>query len=115
MASLLAQEGLLLAGEGKLATAAQTIERALAMLEHTCPGCAYERWTAESNLAEVRVHQGQYAEAERLLEEAVALSEQAQPQSTEADALRQALADVRAKQQHVEMADRRHKVTQSQD
>lgn len=108
VASLLAQEGLLLAGEGKLATAARSIERALAMLEHTCPGCAYERSTADTNLAQVRVRQGQYAEAERLLEEALALSEQAQPQSAEADALRQALADVHAKQQHVEMADRRH-------
>ncbi len=108
VASLLAQEGLLLAGEGKLATAAHNIERALAMLEHSCPGCAYERWTAESNLAQVRVRQGQYAAAERLLEDAVALSEKEQPQSAEASALRQALADVRAKQQGVEMADRRH-------
>jgi tetratricopeptide (TPR) repeat protein len=98
VAALLGQEGLLLAGEGKLATAAQQIQRALAMLDHSCPNCDYERWTLDSNLAQVRVRQGMYAEAERLLEAAVALSERGQAQSTEITELRQALDDVRAKE-----------------
>ncbi len=107
VASLLGQEGLLLAGEGKLASAAQTMERALDMLDHSCPGCAYERWTLDFNFAQVRIRQGQYGDAERLLEEALALSEQAEPQSTEAAELREALEDVRRKEQR-QLADRRH-------
>ena len=108
VAALLGQEGLLLAGEGKLASAAQIMERALGMLDRSCPGCAYERWTIECNFAQVRVRQGRYADAERLLEEALALSEQAQPQSTEAAELREALEDVRRKEEHLKLADRRH-------
>ena len=98
VASLLGQEALLIAGEGKVATAADQIQQALAILDHSCPSCDYERWTLDCNLAQVRAQQGAYAEAERLLETAVALSTRAQAGSNETAELQQALDDVRAKE-----------------
>jgi tetratricopeptide (TPR) repeat protein len=107
VASLLGQEGLMLAEDGKLASAAQILQRALEMLIHSCPQCTYERSIVDSNLAGVRAGQSRFAEAERLLNEAVALSESAQPQpSAETAGLRQQLAEVQEKEQRLAMAGR---------
>ena len=107
VASLLGQEGLILAEDGKLASAAQMLQRAREMLDRSCPQCAYERWTVDSNLARVRTGQGKFTEAERLLNEAVALSESAQPQPSVVTAgLREQLIDVQEKEQRLAMARR---------
>ncbi len=106
VASLLGQEGLMLAGEGKPASGAQALQRALAMLDHTCPQCAYERWTIDCNFARVRILQGKYSAAEHLLTEALALSQSVQREPpAEIAEVQQQLAEARRK--HVELADRR--------
>ncbi len=108
VASLLAQEGLLLAGEGKLATAAQIMERALAMLEHTCPGCAYERWTANAispRYASARVDTPKPSGCWRRRWRSANRRSRNLPRRT--NCARRS-SDVRRKEEHVEMADRRH-------
>lgn len=80
VASMLSQEALILAGDGELATAAQQLNGALAILEKSCPGCLCERWTAEGYLAAVRMRQGKYAEADRLLSDVLTLQQSSNPQ-----------------------------------
>lgn len=100
VASLLGQEGLVLAGDGQLASAAQVLQRALDMLEHTCPSCAFERWMIDCNFARVRILQGKLPAAERLLAEAVELSRRTQGEpAAEVAEVQQQLADARRKQQ----------------
>ncbi len=100
VASLLGQEGLVLAGDGQLASAAQVLQRALDMLDHTCPGCAFERWIIDCNFARVRILQGKLPAAERLLAEAEELSQRTQGEpAAEVAEVQQQLADARRKQQ----------------
>ncbi len=107
VASLLGQEGLMLAGERKLASAEHALQSALAMLDRSCPRCAYERWTIDCNFARVRILQGKYDAAEHLLTEALALSQSTQPEPpAEIAEVRKELADARRKQQHMALADR---------
>jgi len=108
VASMLGQEAVILAGEGELASAAEELRHALAILDKSCPGCVYERWTLDSDLAQVRILQGKYAEAERLLTEALALCEKAHATApADAERTRNALAEVRQKEEHAEKAEGR--------
>jgi tetratricopeptide (TPR) repeat protein len=100
VASILGQEGLVLAGDGQLASAAQVLQRALDMLGRTCPGCSFERWIIDCNFARVRIRQGKLPAAERLLAEAAELSQRTQGEpAAEVAEVQQQLADARRKQQ----------------
>jgi tetratricopeptide (TPR) repeat protein len=100
IASLLSQEGLVLMDNNQLAMADRTMTHALEMLQRGCPACAAERWTAESNLALLRMRQCRYADADRLLTHVLAMQEAhvARPGREMAQTL-QALAAVREKEQ----------------
>lgn len=108
VAAVLAQESLILIGDRKFATAERQLKQAEAIVDHSCPACALERWTVESAFAFLRTRQGKYAEADRLLTHILALQEAAQPQpsaSDLADTLN-SLAFVRRKERLFEDADR---------
>ncbi len=106
VASMLAQEALILIGEGKLASAERQLNEAMAIVDRSCPDCAAERWGLEADLGILRARQGNYAEADRLLTASVAQLERAQPQPTSdlAGTLR-ALALVRRRERRFEEAD----------
>ena len=72
------------------------------MLDHTCPQCAYERWTIDCNFARVRILQGKYSAAEHLLTEALALSQSVQREPpAEIAEVQQQLAEARRKQRRI--------------
>jgi len=109
VAVILTQEGLILLGEGKVASADKVMTRSLGLVENGCPGCAAERFVVETNLALVRVQQGKYSEADRLLTGAIALQEKSRthPGADVASALN-TLALVREKEKLYEDAERLH-------
>jgi tetratricopeptide (TPR) repeat protein len=99
IASVLSQEGLILMDSGQLTLAGQAMTRAVEILRRSCPGCITETWTAESNLALLRMKQEKYAEADRLLSDVLMLQENwlPHPGRETAQTLRM-LAAVREKQ-----------------
>jgi tetratricopeptide (TPR) repeat protein len=107
VAAVLSQEALILIDERKFALAEQELNRALAIVERSCPDCRLERWNAESALGLLRTRQGKYSEADRLFTSVLAMQESAQPQPSEdlAGTLN-ALAFVRRKEKRFDDAER---------
>ena len=106
VASILAQEGLVLMALGKESTAEAQLLRALRMLDTHCPDCVSEKYVAETNLALLRSRQGKYAQADSLLSDALSLEERYRniPGADLAATLR-ALAWVRQKERRFEDAE----------
>lgn len=107
IADMLSQEALLLMGENELALAEQNLKRALAILDHSCPGCDLEYWTAEGKLAQVYIRRNKYEAADGLLSDALEREEKTQPrpQADEAETLKN-LAAVRQKERRFGDAER---------
>jgi tetratricopeptide (TPR) repeat protein len=107
VSSVLTQEGLLLLQEGKLGMAEEALERSLAMVERSCPKCAFERAAAENNLALLRIRQGKIEEADRLLSDVLSLQENA-PEMPKAEiaVTLNSLAIVRQREKRFEDAER---------
>jgi len=76
VSSVLTQEGLIALQQNKLATAEQTLARALAIVAKTCPDCVYERVAAENDMALLRIRQGDLAAADALLADVLKRQEQ---------------------------------------
>jgi len=76
VSSVLTQEGLIAMQQNKLATAEQTLSRALAIVEKTCPECVYERVAAENDMALLRIRQGDLGAADELLADVLKRQEQ---------------------------------------
>lgn len=110
VASVLSQEGLVYMADRKYSLAEKDMLGALDVLAKSCPECTFERLVGESNLGLLRLKQGKYAEADRLLSQVVSTEEKymARPGSDMATVL-QALAQVREKQRRYEDAARLHK------
>jgi tetratricopeptide (TPR) repeat protein len=110
VASVLSQEGLVYMQDGKYSLAEKDMVQSLEMLATSCPECTFERLVGESNLGLLRLRQGKYAEADRLLTQVVSTEENymARPGSDMATALL-ALAQVREKQRRFEDAARLHR------
>jgi tetratricopeptide (TPR) repeat protein len=79
VAAVLSQEALILIDDRKFALAEQQLQRSVAILDRSCPGCTVERWNAEAALGLLRTRQGKYAEADRLFTHILSLQESAQP------------------------------------
>jgi hypothetical protein len=79
VASVLSQEGLILMNSGQLTLAGQAMTRALDILRRSCPACMTETWTAESNLALLRMKQEKFGEADRLLSDVLAMQKRPLP------------------------------------
>ena len=110
IASILAQEALVLMAQGKDSMAERDLLRAIGILDQRCPGCVNEKFVAETNLALLRTKQHKYEEADRLLSDAIGLQERYQhiPGGDLASSLR-ALAFVRQKERLYEDAARLQK------
>ena len=107
VASILSQEALILIDDRQYALAEQSLKRSIGILDHSCPGCAVEHWSAESALGLLRTRQGKYAEADRLFTRLLAVQESAQPQPFADIAVTlNALAFVRRKEHLFKDADR---------
>jgi tetratricopeptide (TPR) repeat protein len=107
VAPILTEESLILIDEGEFVLAERQLKHSLAIVEHSCPLCGSERWSALSGIALLRTRERRYAEADRLFTQVLALEEQAQPlpAATLADTLT-ALATVRRKENRAGDADR---------
>jgi tetratricopeptide (TPR) repeat protein len=110
VASILSQEGLVYMQDKKYSLAEKDMVQSLDILAKSCPACTFEQLVSESNLGLLRLRQGKYAEADRLLTHVVSTEERylSRPGSDMATAL-QALAEVREKQRRYEDAARLHK------
>jgi tetratricopeptide (TPR) repeat protein len=110
VASILSQEGLIYMEDGKYALAEKDMVHSLDLLNKSCPYCTFEQIVSQSNLGLLRLRQGKYAEADRLLTDVVSTQERymARPGSDMATALL-ALAQVREKQHRFEDAARLHR------
>jgi tetratricopeptide (TPR) repeat protein len=110
VASVLSQEGLIYMQDGKYTLAEKDMVQSLDYLGKSCPACTFEQLVSESNLGMLRLRQGRYAEADRLLTHVVSTEERylTRPGSDMATAL-QALAQVREKQRRYEDAARLHR------
>lgn len=107
VASVLSQEALVLIDDHKLALADQQLKRSRAILDHSCPACAAERWNYEAALGMLRTRQGKYAEADRLFTRLLSAQEAAQPEPVaDLAATLNALAFVRRKEHLFADADR---------
>jgi tetratricopeptide (TPR) repeat protein len=110
VASVLSQEGLILMDDNKLTLAEQAMTRALDSLRRSCPGCMVEEWIAESNLALLRLKQGNFEESDRLFSHVLSLQETCLPRPSRDMALTlQSLAAVRKKEKRYEDAVRLNK------
>jgi Tfp pilus assembly protein PilF len=111
VASMLAQQALILIGDGKLASAEKQLNQAMAILDYSCPDCAAERWGLEADLGILRARQGKFEDADRLLTASLSHLESAEPRpSTDLAATLRALAIVRRRErrfQEAESLDRR--------
>jgi tetratricopeptide (TPR) repeat protein len=76
VATVLSQEGVVLMNDGKYSLAAASMSRSLEMLARRCPDCRFEQWVGETNLGRLRLREGKYDEAARLLTHALSLEEQ---------------------------------------
>jgi len=110
VASVLSQEGLIYMEDRKYSLAEKDMLQSLDFLAKSCPACTFEQIVSESNLGLLRLRQGKYAEADRLLTHVVSTGERymARPGSDMATALL-ALAQVRQKQRRFEDAARLHR------
>jgi tetratricopeptide (TPR) repeat protein len=110
VASVLSQEGLILMEDGKLSLAEKAMTQALALLTKSCPDCLFEHVVAETNLGLLRMRQGKYQEADRLLSHVIAVQEQngSKPGPMMAGTLH-ALAQVREKERRHDDAARLQK------
>jgi tetratricopeptide (TPR) repeat protein len=110
VASVLSQEGLVYMADKKYSLAEKDMLRSLDVLNQSCPECTFEQLVSETNLGMLRLQQGKYAEADRLLTHVVSTEERymARPGSDMATVL-QALAQVREKERRFEDAARLHK------
>jgi tetratricopeptide (TPR) repeat protein len=110
VASVLSQEGAVYMADGKYSLAEKDMVRSLEVLEKTCPGCTFEQLVSESNLGLLRLRQGKYEDADRLLSNVVSTEERylAHPGSDMATALL-ALSQIRQKQHRYEDAARLHR------
>jgi tetratricopeptide (TPR) repeat protein len=110
VASVLSQEGLIYMEDGKYSLAEKNMVQSLNLLAKSCAECTFEHLVSESNLGLLRLRQGKFAEADRLLTHVVSTEERylARPSSDMATALL-ALAQVRTKQRRLEDAARLHK------
>jgi tetratricopeptide (TPR) repeat protein len=110
VASVLSQEGLILMDDNKLTLAEQAMTRALEVLRRSCPGCMVEQWIAESNLALLRLKQGNFEESDRLFSHVLSVQEKCLPRPSRDLALTlQSLAAVRKKEKLYEDAVRLNK------
>ncbi len=73
--SLLSQEGLALLEDGETALAGQEMSRAVRALVLAGPASEYRLATAEDNLAILRLRQRKFADAERLLNDALSIEQ----------------------------------------
>jgi len=73
LASVLSQEGLALMADGKLNAAETEMLQAVDLLAHTGPGAEYRLAIAKTNLGRLRLQQRKFADADRLLIDALAL------------------------------------------
>jgi tetratricopeptide (TPR) repeat protein len=110
VASVLSQEGLIYMEDGKYSLAEKDMVQSLDYLAKSCPACTFEQLVGENNLGLLRLRQGKYAEADRLLTHVVSLEERymTRPGSDMATALL-ALAQVREKERRYEDAARLHR------
>ena len=110
VASILSQEGLIYMQDGKLSLAEKHMVQSLDILAKTCPDCKFEQFVGESNLGLLRLRQGKYAEADRLLTHVLYLEENymSRPSPDMATTLL-ALAEIRDKQHRYDDAARLHK------
>ena len=93
--------------DGKVGMAEDTLVKALAIVERSCPRCAFERAAAQNDLALVRIRQGRFAEADRLLSEVLDIQEKAEAMpAAEIATTLQSLSVVRQKEKRFEDADR---------
>ncbi|MBS1859885.1 MAG: tetratricopeptide repeat protein [Acidobacteria bacterium] len=107
VAVLLSQEGVILMGDRKFASAEDLLTCAVAALGRSCPKCAAERAIAEDNLALLRMHQGRYGDAGDLLTDVVSLRESfTTPPGTELAGTLNLLARVREKQKRYQDAEK---------
>jgi tetratricopeptide (TPR) repeat protein len=109
VASVLSQEGLVYMVEGKYSLAEKNMIQSLDVLAKSCPGCTSELLVSESNLGMLRLRQGKYDEADRLLTHVVSTEERylTRPGSDMATVLL-ALAQIRQKQRRYEESARLH-------
>ena len=107
VASVLSQEGLVYMQDGKYSLAEKAMVESVDTLAKSCPGCAFERIVSEGNLGVLRLRQGKYPEADRILTAVVSEQERylVQPSSDMATIL-QSLAQVREKERRYEDAAR---------
>jgi tetratricopeptide (TPR) repeat protein len=110
VASVLSQEGLVYMQDGKLSLAEKAMLQSINILNKSCPDCAFEQFVAESNLGLLRMKQGKYADADRLLTHVLYLEEHymARPTADMASTLL-ALAQIRDKQHRYDDAARLNK------
>jgi hypothetical protein len=96
--------------DGKYSLAEKDMVQSLDFLAKSCPACTFEQLVSESNLGLLRLRQGKYTEADRLLTHVISTEERylAKPGSDMATALL-ALAQVRQKQRRFEDAARLHR------
>ncbi|HLK62174.1 MAG TPA: tetratricopeptide repeat protein [Bryobacteraceae bacterium] len=110
VASVVSQEGLIYMADGKYSLAEKEMLRSLDLLAKSCPNCTFEQIVGESNLGLLRIRQGKYEEADRLLSQVVSTEERymTRPGSDMATVLL-ALAQIRQKQHRYEDAARLHR------
>ncbi|MBZ5624240.1 MAG: tetratricopeptide repeat protein [Acidobacteriia bacterium] len=110
VASVLSQEGLVYMQDRKFSLAEKAMVQSLELLAKSCPDCTFEQSVGESNLGLLRLRQGKYADADRLLTHVLSIEEQylTQPNPEMARTL-MALAQIREKQRRYEDAARLHK------
>ena len=110
VASVLSQEGLIYMQDGKYSLAEKDMVQSLDVLSKSCPACTFEQLVSESNLGLLRIRQGRFAEADRLLTHVVSTEERymARPGADMATALL-ALSEVRQKERLYEDAARLHR------
>jgi len=107
VASVLMQEGVLFLADGKLGLAEQSLTQALAIVDKSCPLCAFERIAAENDLALLRIRQGKYDAADQLLSDVLAMQDKSHALPGQEIAVTlQSLAVVRQKERRYEDAER---------
>jgi hypothetical protein len=96
--------------DGKYSLAEKHMVQSLDVLSKSCPACTFEQLVSESNLGLLRIRQGRFAEADRLLTHVVSTEERymARPGTDMATALL-ALSEVRQKERLYEDAARLHR------
>jgi len=103
-ATLVSQEGLALMQDGQVRAAEKQLTQAVEMLSH-CSGCNFALAMAENNLSLLRIRQGKYGDADRLLTSALALEEQfSERHGPDMAGVLELLSEVREKQRRFDDA-----------